>query len=172
MRLHELGWWAAWLGPSWSRKLKRHQHSPSLLRLPTFRPAPGTKTVWGTIAALSKLFLEEHFPQPRAARQSGAIRDSEAHVQYGSCEQTPQKTQKGSRKVQSGGTRLEYRAAGMTTKVKSGRRSVTRPDTKGRPRGLGYIGQSWHLFGVEKHVRVINKGSEKERTGAFALTVC
>ena len=38
------------------------------------------------------------------------------------------------------GTRLEYRAAGMTTKVKSGRRSVTSPDTKGRPRGLGYIG--------------------------------
>ena len=38
------------------------------------------------------------------------------------------------------GTRLEYRAAGMTTKVKSGRRSVTSPDTKGRPRDLGYIG--------------------------------
>ena len=89
MRLHELGWWPACLG-RWSRKLKRHQHSPSLLRLPTFRPAPGTKTVWGTIAALSKLFLQEHFPQPRAERQSGAIRDSEAHVQYGSsCEQTP-----------------------------------------------------------------------------------
>ena len=40
------------------------------------------------------------------------------------------------------GTRLEYRAAGMTTKVKSGRCSVTSLDTKGRPRGLGYIGQS------------------------------
>ena len=169
MRLHELGWWAAWLGPSWSRKLKRHQHSPSLLRLPTFRPAPGTKTVWGTIAALSKLFLEEHFPQPRAARQSGAIRDSEAHVQYGSCEQTPQKTQKGSRKVQSGGTRLEYRAAGMTTKVKSGRRSVTSPDTKGRPRGLGYIGKSWlqevvSLWGWEActcHKQGIRKGAHR-----------
>ena len=118
------------------------------------------------------MFLQEHFPQPRAERQSGAIRDSEAQIQYGSCEQTPKDPKRLQKCPEWWGTRLEYRAAGMTTKVKSGRRSVTSPDTKGRPRGLGYIGQSWHRFGVEKHVCVINKRSEKERTEAFALTVC